>query len=166
MTAKVSKLRRHISTLFAWINIILTSCRTLLNVRCENVVRKSIKPNGRLAVTLCYLATVDSFMSLEFQFRISRTAISDIVVETRQAIFNRLWKEFLQLPSTPEDWINLANIFEKRWNFLIGVGAVDGKRITIYSSLEIVAPTTTITNVITVLFYLQHLVLDICSNCI
>ncbi|CAB4038159.1 Hypothetical predicted protein, partial [Paramuricea clavata] len=99
--------------------------------KCDTAMRASIKPEERLAVTLRYLATGESFKSLEFQFRISRTAISVIVVETCHAIFNVLSKEFLKLPSTPEGWLHLSSIFEKRWNFPNGIGAVDGKRITI-----------------------------------
>ena len=99
--------------------------------KCDTAMRGSIKPDERLAVTLRYLATGESFKSLEFQFRISRTAISNIVVETCQAIFNVLSRDFLKLPSTPEEWLYLASIFEKRWNFPNGIGAVDGKRITI-----------------------------------
>ena len=94
-------------------------------------MRESIKPDEWLAVTLHYLATGESFKSLEFQFRISRTAISDIVVETCQVIFNILSRDFLKLPSTPEEWLYLASIFEKQWNFPNGIGAVDRKQITI-----------------------------------
>ena len=99
--------------------------------KCDTAMRESIKPDERLAVTLRYLATGKSFKSLGFQCRISRTAISDIVVETCQAIFNVLSRDFLKLPSTSEEWLYLANMFEKRWNFINGIGAVDGKRITI-----------------------------------
>ena len=99
--------------------------------KCDTAMRASIKPEERLAVTLRYLATGESFKSLEFQFRISRTAISNIVVETCQAIFNVLSEEVLKLPSTPEGWLHLASLFEKRWNFPNGIGAIDGKRINI-----------------------------------
>ena len=92
--------------------------------KCDTAMRESIKPDERLAVTLRYLATGESFKSLEFQFRISRTAISNIVVETCQAIFNVLSRDFLKLPSTPEEWLYLGSIFEKRWNFPNGIGAV------------------------------------------
>ncbi|XP_028415678.1 uncharacterized protein LOC114539199 [Dendronephthya gigantea] len=94
-------------------------------------MRPSIKPNERLAVTLRYLAMGESFKSLEFQFRISRTAISDIVVETCQAIFDVLSSWILKMPCTNEAWLQLASVFEQRWNFPNGIGAVDGKRINI-----------------------------------
>ena len=45
------------------------------------MMRTPISPGERLAVTLRYLATGETFSSLESQFRISRTAISEIIFE-------------------------------------------------------------------------------------
>ena len=47
----------------------------------NTLMREAISPAERLAVTLRYLATGETFSSLEKQFRISRTAISAIVIE-------------------------------------------------------------------------------------
>ena len=47
----------------------------------STVMRSPISVQQRLALTLRYLATGESFRSLEFQFRISRPAISYIVYE-------------------------------------------------------------------------------------
>ena len=44
--------------------------------RQDTIMRAAISPGERLAVTLRYLATGETFSSLESQFRISRTAIS------------------------------------------------------------------------------------------
>lgn len=99
--------------------------------KADTAMRKSIKPDERLAVTLRYLATGESFKSLEYQFRIGRTTISDIVLETCQAIFAALSPDFLKVPKTREEWLGLANKFETHWNFPNGIGAVDGKRINI-----------------------------------
>jgi len=49
--------------------------------REDTMMRPSIQPSERLAVTLRFLASGETFSSLEKQFRISRTAISYIVVE-------------------------------------------------------------------------------------
>lgn len=53
----------------------------------ENTLRReAIGPAERLAVTLRYLATGETFSSLEKQFRISRTAIFTIVIEVSSSI--------------------------------------------------------------------------------
>lgn len=48
---------------------------------------KVIRPAERLALTLRYLATGESFSSLHFQFRISKAAVSYIVQEVCHAIY-------------------------------------------------------------------------------
>ena len=47
----------------------------------DTKLRSSIKHAERLAVTLRYLAIGETFKSLEYSFRISRTMISSIVIE-------------------------------------------------------------------------------------
>ena len=96
-----------------------------------NSVRSTIKPDERLAVTLRYLATGESFHSLEYSFRISRQSISSIVYETSRALYQVLAPEFLKVPSTEREWQILADKFESRWNFPHGIGAIDGKRVII-----------------------------------
>ena len=99
-----------------------------------NSVRSTIKPDERLAVTLRYLATGESFHSLEYSFRISRQSISSIVYETSRALYQVLAPEFLKVPSTEREWQILADKFESRWNFPHGIGAIDGKRVIIQDS--------------------------------
>ena len=94
-------------------------------------MRQSIRPDERIAVTLRYLATGEIFKSLEYSFRISRTCISSIVVETCQAIFDILGPRYLKTPSTQEEWVSVAQRFESHWNFPNGIGALDGKRVLI-----------------------------------
>ena len=96
--------------------------------KADTIMRQSIKPHERLAITLRYLATGESFQSLQFQFRVSRTAISEIVMETSQAIYNLLGPHFLKTPNTTQEWLKIAEILNIRWNFPNGIGAVDGKR--------------------------------------
>ena len=54
----------------------------------DTVMGNSIPPAERLAVTLRYLATGESFQSLSFQFRIGRTTIGEIVMEVWTVILD------------------------------------------------------------------------------
>ena len=97
----------------------------------DTAMRKSINPDERLGVTLRFLATGESFMSQEKSWRISRTLISEAVEECFPAIFRILGPEYLKTPNSEEEWSRIADLFERRWNFPNGLGAIDGKRIII-----------------------------------
>ena len=79
----------------------------------SNKNRESIGSDERLALTLRYLSSADS----------PETCLS-------------IWKVLLQLkyvnaPSSPYDWMRIANEFERLWYFPNCCGAIDGKHIRI-----------------------------------
>ncbi|XP_018359886.1 PREDICTED: putative nuclease HARBI1 [Trachymyrmex cornetzi] len=98
----------------------------------QNVVRESISPPERLALTLRYLASGDSMVSMSYQYLVGVTTVSNIIKETCAIIWNSLCP--LVLPSRLEekDWLDIANEFEK-WNFAHCIGAIDGKHVIIQS---------------------------------
>ena len=97
----------------------------------DTVMRSSIKADERLAVTLRYLATGETFKSLEYSFRMSRTTISYVVLDCCAALFKILGPEFLKTPDSEDEWCAISHQFAQRWNFPNGIGAIDGKRIII-----------------------------------
>ena len=94
-------------------------------------MRKCISPEEKICLTLRYLATGETFRSLEFQFRISRKTISDAVISTANSLVKRLGAQYLSTPKSEESWIEIADKFNERWNFPNGLGAIDGKHIVI-----------------------------------
>lgn len=52
--------------------------------------RSAIPPNERLAITLRFLATGDSFTSLMYLFKVSKQTISTVVMEVCSALINVL----------------------------------------------------------------------------
>ena len=94
-------------------------------------MRECIKPEEMCCITLRYLASGESFRSLEYQFRISKKAISYIVQEVCSAIIKALGNDIFKTPKTTEEWMEIAKKFHLRWNFPHGLGAVDGKHIVI-----------------------------------
>ncbi|XP_023311663.1 uncharacterized protein LOC111692132 [Anoplophora glabripennis] len=79
-------------------------------------MREAITVKERLAITLRYLATVDSYTSLQYIFRVSKQSISRIVPEVCDAIIEAL-HDYVELPSTEEEWLAVAKEFEEKWNF-------------------------------------------------
>ena len=98
-----------------------------------NKMRKPISPKERLALTLRYLATGETFRSLEYQFRISRKTICYIVLGVCDTIYKIMGKDYLRSPSSRMEWMEIERHFATTWNFPHCVRAVDGKHITIQS---------------------------------
>lgn len=63
----------------------------------DTIMRKAISPDIRLNATLYYLATGDSFQSLQIIFRVSKSALHRIIPETAIAIYQALAAEFLKV---------------------------------------------------------------------
>ena len=97
-------------------------------VKQDTMMRSAIPPRERLAVTLRYLATGEKFASLEKQFRISRTAISYIVLEVSHLVTEVL-RQFWKFCSKVELFMLLSVILI----IIILVGGV-GVELVLFSS--------------------------------
>lgn len=95
----------------------------------DTIMRPCIKPHEMVYVALCYLASGESFRSMQFQFRIGRKTISEIVIDVCTAIIEILGPDHLNTPRSKVKWLEISMKFEERWNFPNGIGAVDGKHI-------------------------------------
>ena len=67
--------------------------------------------------------------SLSFQFRIVVATVSYIVNSVCAAIIQYFGPIYMKVPSTDEEWLEIAHRFQDTWNFFICVGAIDGKHI-------------------------------------
>ncbi|KAJ8913890.1 hypothetical protein NQ315_005687 [Exocentrus adspersus] len=99
----------------------------LFKIHC---VREPISIGERLALTLRYLASGDSMVSISYAFRIAPTTITHIIYETCNAIWDCLADSVLLKPDE-ESWLNIAKEFEERWQLPHCVGAIDGKHVSI-----------------------------------
>ena len=93
--------------------------------------RDPLEVGLRVAITLRFLATGNSYKSLGYAFRVAANTISLIIPETCRAIIDAYAEEVITLPTTPQKWKEIAQVFEERWNFPHTVGAIDGKHIRI-----------------------------------
>ena len=82
----------------------------------------------KLSLTLRFLATGETYRSLCWQFRISRAAISYIIIQVCKAIKTQL-AEYMTVPTTTREWLAISRKFGERWNYPNCIGAVDGKHI-------------------------------------
>ena len=90
-----------------------------------------LTPELKLALTLRHLATGESYMSLRFNFRAADNTISKVVREVCKAIVEEYGPEVVKTPTTPEEWMLVADQFERRWNIPHTIGSLDGKHVAI-----------------------------------
>ena len=93
--------------------------------------RPPLDPGLKLTITLRFLATGISYHDLAFAFRVPHNTISLFVPEVCHAIFMEYQDEVWVTPSTEDGWRDVADDFERKWNFPHCCGALDGKHIAI-----------------------------------
>ena len=93
--------------------------------------REALKPGLKLAITLRYLASGESYKSLMYGFRVPHNTISLFIPEVCEAIIDEYSDEMISCPTTQEEWREVAQQFGTRWNFHHALGAIDGKHIAI-----------------------------------
>jgi len=93
--------------------------------------RVPLDPGLRVAITLRFLATGNSYKSLQYSFRVAHNTISHIVPETCNAIIAEYGAQEIRLPTSQQEWRDVARGFEERWNLPHCIGAIDGKHIRI-----------------------------------
>lgn len=122
----------------------------------DTVMRESISAGERLMLTLRFLATGESFHSLQYLFRMPISTISKVISEVLDAIYKVLVGEYMpvrlfcsfnnaiyyyelfhyisfyfifQTPNTADGWESVAQKFNDLWQFPNCIGAVDGKHV-------------------------------------
>lgn len=93
--------------------------------------RKPLSVGLKLAITLRYLATGDSYKSLAYGFRVAPNTIVKVVPEVCQAIYDHYRDTAVKCPTTEEEWKEVANGFSDKWNFHHCCGCIDGKHVRI-----------------------------------
>lgn len=91
--------------------------------------RDPLLPGLKLPVTICCLATGNSFRSLAYESRVLHNTILMFIPEVCQAIINEYSFDGFHCPQNPKAWERVTDRFAGRWNFHHVYGAIDGKHI-------------------------------------
>lgn len=100
-------------------------------VKKDTHMRLALEPGLKLAVTLRYLATGETFRSLAFGYRVSHSSIVQFVPLVCRALIEEFQPEVMKIPSTAAEWRAVADGFERKWNMPHCLGAIDGKHVPI-----------------------------------
>ncbi|KAL4720393.1 hypothetical protein ACJJTC_002055 [Scirpophaga incertulas] len=98
--------------------------------KTDTVMRRAVTTEERLVATLKYLASGREYKDLKLSTCISPQLLSEIIPETCEAII-RVLNDYLKVPETENDWLQIAKDFERKWQFNHCLGAIDGKHVII-----------------------------------
>ncbi|XP_065324978.1 uncharacterized protein LOC135931654 [Gordionus sp. m RMFG-2023] len=77
-------------------------------------------------ITLRYLATGDSYVSMSYNYKLGVSTIKQIIGDTTKALWDILQPIHMMVP-TLQMFEEVAQGFEEMWNFPNCIGAIDGK---------------------------------------
>ncbi|XP_034040603.1 putative nuclease HARBI1 [Thalassophryne amazonica] len=97
-------------------------------------MREPLDVGLKLATTLRFLSTGNSYTSLQHSFRVDLTTICKFLPEVCKAIIEVYKDKVLRCPKTEEGWKEVAEGFSSRWNYYNCLGAVDGKHVAVKKS--------------------------------
>ena len=92
-------------------------------------MREPLTLRLKMAVTPRYLASGDSYPTLQYAFRVARLTINKFVMQVCDAIIRAYQDEVMTCPTCPEDWLEVELVF--LWNSQHAMGSVNGKYIPI-----------------------------------
>ena len=84
---------------------------------CAFRYRRPLEPGLKIAITLRYLATGDSFQYMEFNWRTAHNTIGKFIPEVCDVIVEEYASEVFRTPTTTDGWQEIAKGFQDKWNF-------------------------------------------------
>ena len=87
-----------------------------------------LSPGLKLAITLRYLATTDSYKLLVYGSRVAPNTIIIVVPEVCKVYYHYHETAF-KCPITEEEWKEVAQGFSDKWNFQHCCGYIDSKHV-------------------------------------
>ena len=102
-----------------------------LYLPCAFRYRCPLEPGLKIAITLWFLATGNSFQSMELCWRSAHNTIGKFVPEVCDAIVEEYAADVFHTSTTQDRWREVAKGFQDRWNFPHACGALDGKHVAI-----------------------------------
>ena len=93
--------------------------------------RPPVRAGLKLAATLCFLSTGNSYKSFSYEFQVAHNTISLFVPEVCSAIVEGYRQEQFTTPSDSDGGKQVAEKFGNRWNFPHCCGSIDGKHVAI-----------------------------------
>ena len=127
----MEKFRRYLRMNTETFDELVHGVTPVIENQCTRL-RKPLSVGEQFACTLHFLVTGESYSSLQYQFRISKSAISIFVPEVCSGIYMALRDEYLAFPKAEREWLDISTNIYKYWQFPNALWAMDGKHIAIF----------------------------------
>ncbi len=104
---------------------------TPLICKLDTNYNKALDTGLKVAITLAYMATGDSSKSLQYGFCVAYNSSCLLIAEVTSAILDAYHEEVIVTPTTPDDWMVIANNNSCKWQYHHCLGTIDGKHVVI-----------------------------------
>ena len=82
----------------------------------DYIGRQPLSPGLKLALTLRHFASGHTYSSMKCSWRVPHNTISLVVHEVCEALQAEYMDEVMRCPTTPAEWLDIAEQFYKKWN--------------------------------------------------
>jgi hypothetical protein len=89
-------------------------------------MRKAIPAETKLDINLRFLASGESYASLQYLFTVPKNSIGKFIPQVLDAIYCAL-EEYTAIPTSVEQWKAIERGFAEEWNFPGCFASIDGK---------------------------------------
>ncbi|KAI8440772.1 hypothetical protein MSG28_009100 [Choristoneura fumiferana] len=110
-------------SVFEWLSLVYEELT-------PKTTRNCIGPEEKLFLTLRFIATGESFASLSFVYRISKSYISRVIRDVLKVLKQKLMPIAMP-PSTKNDFKRIEKDFWEKWNMPNCISSIDGKHVRI-----------------------------------
>ena len=95
-------------------------CRSMPQLQKQTTfLQEPLSPGLKLTITLRHLATGESYVSLQFAFKMERSTSNHFVPEVGDAIIRTYGDEVVACLTCSEGWLEIEQGFWERWNLFI-----------------------------------------------
>ena len=101
--------------------------------RQDTNMRQAISSRHRLMATLRFMTSGASFELIAETARIAPNTLVQIVPSVCDALWKIIGPQVIHLPTTSEEWLDIAADFGRLWDYPKSLGAVDGKHVKIFA---------------------------------
>ncbi|ETN63564.1 hypothetical protein AND_004722 [Anopheles darlingi] len=103
--------------------------------RMDTFLRRAISSKERFLITLRYLATGESYSSMQEIFQVSKQLMSRMIPEVCGSLIEVL-QDYVKLPENKEEWLRVSQEYENRWKFPHAIGAVEGRYVALKAPMS------------------------------